>query len=90
VTIYAPDVDKRRMFALPRYLIKAGEIILDDGELRSAPEGETLLVAPRVDPEASLELEAWLRREGTVHPANFVIGQQEVPRSIVVSSSESR
>ena len=38
VTIYAPDDDRRRMFALPRYVIKAGEVVVDDGELRSAPE----------------------------------------------------
>ena len=33
VTIYAPDDDRRRMFALPRYVIKGGEIVVDDGEL---------------------------------------------------------
>ena len=32
VTIYAPDDDKERMFSLPRYLIKAGEVVLDDGD----------------------------------------------------------
>ena len=37
VTIYAPDDDKERMFALPRYVIKAGEVVLDDGDLRAAP-----------------------------------------------------
>ena len=51
VTIYAPDDDKERMFALPRYLIKAGEVVLDDGELRAWPEGRTLHVAPEVDPD---------------------------------------
>ena len=39
ITIYAPDDDKRRMFALPRYVIKAGEVVVDDGELRAAPTG---------------------------------------------------
>ncbi len=32
VTIYAPDDDKERMFALPRYVIKAGEVVVEDGE----------------------------------------------------------
>ena len=48
VTIYAPDDDKERMFALPRYVIKAGEIVLDDGELRAAPDGQTLHGRPGI------------------------------------------
>jgi formylmethanofuran dehydrogenase subunit A len=54
ITIYAPDDDKRRMFALPWYVVKAGEVVVDDGELRAAPPGATLLVAPEVDPGARL------------------------------------
>src|SRR3954447_18631551 len=42
VTIYSPDDDKERMFSLPRYLIKAGEVVLDDGALRAIPDGRTL------------------------------------------------
>ena len=34
VTIYTPDDDKEPMFALPRYVIKGGEVVVDDGELR--------------------------------------------------------
>ena len=41
VTIYAPDDDKRRMFALPRYVLKAGEVVLDDGEIRNPTQGST-------------------------------------------------
>ena len=51
------------MFALPRYVIKAGTIVVDDGELRAAPAGDTLLVAPEVDPGMRSELDARLLRE---------------------------
>ena len=50
VAIYRPDADKERMFSRPRYLIKAGQIVLDDGDLRSAPEGRSLHVAPEYRP----------------------------------------
>jgi formylmethanofuran dehydrogenase subunit A len=86
ITIYAPDDDKRRMFALPRYVIKAGEVVVDDGELRAAPMGATLLVAPEVDPGVRLELDAWLLREGSVHPFSFRVGEEELSRPEVVQS----
>ncbi len=84
VTVYAPDDDRRRMFALPRYVIKAGAVVVDDGELRSSPLGATLVVEPEVDATASAELDAWLAREASVHPRNFAIGPGEVsqPRTI--------
>jgi formylmethanofuran dehydrogenase subunit A len=84
VTIYAPDDDRRRMFALPRYVIKAGAVVLDDGALRQAPEGSTLVVAPDADAEVSRELSEWLGREGTVHPMNLSVGDHEVGRPVVV------
>jgi formylmethanofuran dehydrogenase subunit A len=86
ITIYAPDDDRRRMFALPRYVIKGGVVVVDDSELRSAPDGQTLLVAPEVDPSLRAELNDWLGRHGTIHPANFAIADEEVARPSVVAA----
>jgi formylmethanofuran dehydrogenase subunit A len=86
VAIYAPDDDRRRMFALPRYVIKAGEVVVDDGELRSAPDGRTLLAGCEVDPAGSAELDRWLRQEATVHPAHFRLDRDEIARPEVVIS----
>ena len=63
VTIYAPDDDKERMFALPRYVIKGGEVVVDDGELRSSAVGRTLHVAPGYDPAIVPEIEDWFERD---------------------------
>ncbi|QEH37335.1 Formyltransferase/hydrolase complex Fhc subunit A [Aquisphaera giovannonii] len=80
VTIYAPDDDRRRMFAMPRYVIKAGVVVVDDGDLRSAPDGDTLLVDPGVDPRARSGFEARLAEESSIHPANFRVRADEVAR----------
>ena len=37
LVVYAPGNDKRRMFEFPRLVVKAGRILLDDGEPRDAP-----------------------------------------------------
>jgi formylmethanofuran dehydrogenase subunit A len=49
VTIYAPDPDRAKMFAIPRYVIKAGTVVVEEGQLRRAPEGRRLSVRPPYD-----------------------------------------
>lgn len=78
VTIYAPDDDKRRMFALPRWVVKGGEIVVDDGELRRAPGGRTLFTGMEVDPAVRSELETRLAREASFHPASFRLGLDDL------------
>ena len=34
VTIYTPDENSETMFELPRYVIKAGEVIVEEGDIR--------------------------------------------------------
>src|SRR5271157_1332959 len=62
------------------------EVVVDDGELRAAPPGATLLVAPEVDPGARLELDAWFLSEASVHPSSFRVAEGEVSLPLVVDS----
>lgn len=78
VAIYAPDDDKERMFSLPRYLIKAGQVILDDGDLRAAPTGQTRFTAPEYDPAIIPEIEEWFSRDYSLQFANFPVGEDEI------------
>ena len=48
ITVYRPDADLSRMFAMPAQVFKAGVLVAEDGELRSLPTGRVLA--------ASLEL----------------------------------
>src|SRR5947199_120441 len=45
VTIYTPGADRRAMFELPRYVIKGGEVVVEQGEIRREVEGRSLYVA---------------------------------------------
>jgi formylmethanofuran dehydrogenase subunit A len=57
VTIYHDRADREEMFAAPRYVIKGGEIVVEDGALRRADDG--LLVSTRAgfDPDVCRVLE---------------------------------
>src|SRR5947199_4070791 len=49
VTIYTPSADRRAMFELPRFVIKAGEVVVEQGEIRKEMFGRTLHAATRYD-----------------------------------------
>jgi formylmethanofuran dehydrogenase subunit A len=50
LVLYREDHDVQRMFSHPRYVIKAGEIVIDDGDIRATPQGVDLIVSPDFDP----------------------------------------
>ena len=49
ITIYSRDEDVAKMFALPRYVIKGGVLIVEEGQLRRAPRGHRLRLMPSYD-----------------------------------------
>jgi formylmethanofuran dehydrogenase subunit A len=63
VTCYQPDVDRERMFAMPRYVVKSGTVLVDDTRLVSAPEGATLRAKAGYDAAIERDVEAQFDRE---------------------------
>jgi formylmethanofuran dehydrogenase subunit A len=49
VAVFNHDTDVARMFAYPRYVIKGGEVVIEEGEIRKSVEGKGLLVRPAYD-----------------------------------------
>jgi formylmethanofuran dehydrogenase subunit A len=49
ITVYSRDPDIAKMFSTPRYVIKDGILIVEEGQLRRAPIGRRLRVAPGYD-----------------------------------------
>jgi formylmethanofuran dehydrogenase subunit A len=80
VTIYRPDDDKARMFSLPRYLIKGGEVVLEDGELRRAVDGSLWHVEPDRDADAEADIAAWFNQWSSIRFANYAVGDDVVSR----------
>src|SRR5260370_1243069 len=51
VAIFNECKDIARMFAYPRYVIKGGEVVIEEGEIRKTVEGRSLVVHPTYEPE---------------------------------------
>jgi formylmethanofuran dehydrogenase subunit A len=49
VAIFNESDDRRRMFAYPRYVLKGGEVVIEEGEIRKSVDGKGLLVQPIFD-----------------------------------------
>jgi formylmethanofuran dehydrogenase subunit A len=49
VAIYNGSKDVFEMFSYPRYVIKGGEVVVEEGEIRRTVEGKGLLVRPTYD-----------------------------------------
>jgi hypothetical protein len=71
VTIYTNDADRAKMFATPRYVIKAGVLVVEEGQLRRAPAGRRLAVRPEYDASVTKHIERFFDQHATVAFANY-------------------
>lgn len=75
VTIYQPQDDLQLMFELPRYVVRRGEVIVDDGELRSDSEGDLLHIAPSYDEEVVPDIQKWFEDTYTIRFRNYPVDE---------------
>ncbi len=71
VTVYAPDADRAKMFAAPRYVIKAGAIVVEEGQLRRASAGARLAVRPDYDTAVTKDVKRFFDDYATVAFENY-------------------
>lgn len=73
VTIYTPHENKETMFELPRYVIKAGRILSEQGDIREPHFGKSLHVAPNYDPGVEADIAAWFERCYSIRFRNYPV-----------------
>ncbi len=76
VTIYTPDAESdETMFELPRYVIKAGRIIVEQGEIREETYGKTLHVAPEYDRDVEPDIRDWFEDAYSIRWRNYPVDE---------------
>lgn len=73
ITLYSPHENKQAMFELPRYVIKGGQILVDDGDIRQTPSGRTLHVSPEFDPASEAEIARWFDENYSLRFRNYPV-----------------
>jgi formylmethanofuran dehydrogenase subunit A len=73
VTIYTPHENKETMFELPRYVIKSGQILVEEGDLRATLLGKTLHAAPEYDPCVEDDISDWFEQYYSIRFRNYPV-----------------
>ena len=73
VTVYSRDSDIARMFASPRFVLKGGTLIVEEAQLRRAPAGRRLRLAPGYDDSLLPDLRGYFESYATVSFANYPV-----------------
>ncbi len=90
ITIYTPNADIERMFELPRFVIKAGQVLIEQGEIRRTIEGITLQTAPDYDDAVIPSIREWFESSYTVQYRNYIVEDHEVGPTVVEPTSVRR
>jgi formylmethanofuran dehydrogenase subunit A len=73
VAVYNDTADTAAMFAHPRYVLKAGEVVLEEGEIRRSVRGRGILVRPDYDPKVADYLRPLFQQYYTMSFDNYPV-----------------
>jgi len=73
VTIYARSSNAAEMFATPRYVIKGGTLVVEEGQLRRAPQGSRLHVSPGYDRAVERDLKKYFDENVSIAFENYPV-----------------
>jgi formylmethanofuran dehydrogenase subunit A len=84
VTLYTPHANQETMFELPRLVIKAGRVIVEQGELREAPIGKTLHVTADYDRDVEPHIQRWFEDRYSIPWRNYPVDESYLHESAPV------
>jgi formylmethanofuran dehydrogenase subunit A len=80
VTVYTRNPDIAEMFASPRYVVKGGILVVEEGQLRRAPPARRLRVQPSYDEKLLPDLKRYFEAYSTVAFENYPVeGIEDAP-----------
>jgi formylmethanofuran dehydrogenase subunit A len=87
ITLYDKNEDKEKMFSCPRYVIKEGEVLVEDGHIRREVFGRTLFVSPPYDRAVEKDIREFFRKYYTVEFENYPVQLEHyLPRPLEIAA----
>jgi formylmethanofuran dehydrogenase subunit A len=90
ITIYTPSKDKKAMFEMPRFVIKAGNVVVEQGEIRMELDGTTLHVSPGYDDAMLPDIKKWFEAHYTIQFANYPVDASNMSQGGRLVTCEKR
>jgi formylmethanofuran dehydrogenase subunit A len=78
IAIFNEGNDVAKMFSYPRYVIKAGEIVIEEGEMRQSVEGHSYAVKPHYDESVETFLRPIFQQQYTMSFDNYPVEMERV------------
>ena len=75
ITIYTPHENKETMFELPRYVIKSGIVLAEEGDIRQEYYGKTLHVKPNFDAGIEKDISEWFEQYYSIRFRNYPVSE---------------
>ena len=73
ITIYDKNEDREAMFASPRYVLKDGIVLVEDGQLRAETFGKTFYVDVKYDPSITPKIRDHFDKYYTIRFENYPV-----------------
>jgi formylmethanofuran dehydrogenase subunit A len=80
VAIYNENPDGVLMFRYPRYVIKAGELVVEEGDLRKSVDGREFIARPAYDERIEDYLRPLFQQHYSVSFENYPVGIDRIER----------
>jgi len=84
VTIYPANPPDGLLFSYPRYVLKAGEIVVEEGEIRAVSEGREFIVRPSYDEQIEEYLRPLFQKVYTISFENYPVEIERVRGAEVI------
>lgn len=78
VTIYNEEADASKMFGHPRYVIKGGEVVVEEGDIRQLNNGREFIVQPAYDEKIEDYLRPIFQQVYTMSFENYPVELERV------------
>jgi formylmethanofuran dehydrogenase subunit A len=89
VAIYNESKDTFRMFSYPRYVIKGGEVVIEEGEIRKTVEGRGLFVRPTYDEKIEEFIRPLFQQYYTMSFDNYPVEMERIEHPDIQACKQS-
>jgi formylmethanofuran dehydrogenase subunit A len=84
IRIYTAHENKKIMFEMPCEVIKSGEVLVEQGEIRKTLIGKTLHVSPNYDIEVEPDIKEWFEKYDSIQWRNDPVDLSYLSESCVI------
>lgn len=77
ICVYNPSENYQEMFELPNMVIKAGQILVHDTEIRQTVSGKTIVARPDYDRQRDTEIENWFNKNYSLNSDHYGISNDD-------------